>query len=147
MGRRDELLDKAVAGSLTQAEATELRSLIQKEDMDARLKALVALGVGAAAGATLPKLLELDLDLFGDLLGAGPAAVEVAPEEQPQAGAPVHHVQPGTEQFEPENPEEEALEVAREATGLEQVGARPMYAPRATGEDRQARRRRAAQRR
>jgi len=145
MGRRDELLDKAVAGSLTQAEAAELRSLIQKEDMDARLKALIALGVGAAAGATLPKLLELDI--FGDLLGAEPAMLEVEPAEQPRAGAPVHRVQPGTEQFEPESPEEEALEVAREATVLEQVGARPMYAPGAAGEGRQARRRRAAQRR
>ncbi len=66
LSRRDELLDKAVAGELTKDEARELRELVQREasvrELDQRIKALIAFGVGAAAGYALPKLLELGID-------------------------------------------------------------------------------------
>jgi hypothetical protein len=64
MTRRDELLDKAVAGNLTKEEAVELRSMVQAEKglegMDERIRMLIIFGVGAAAGYALPKLLGLD---------------------------------------------------------------------------------------
>jgi len=68
MARKDELLDKAVAGNLTREEAIELRDIIQKESslqsMDQRIKMLIIFGVGAAAGYALPKLLELDEEVL-----------------------------------------------------------------------------------
>jgi len=116
MSRRDELLDRAVAGSLSQAEATELRELIQKEDMDARMRALIALGIGAAAGVTLPKLLEIDI--FDELLEVRPEQVQEQPAEQ-QAGAPAARRPPqqyGPSEYVPSPPEdmlEEEQETAR----------------------------------
>ena len=142
MNRRDELLDKAVAGSLTQDEAAELRGLIQKEDMDARLRALVALGIGAVAGATLPKLLELDI--LGELLGDSPVEVEEVPMERP--GAPAVRQRPrsmGPSDYThspPEDALEEEMETAREATTPGQVGAQPMAQPQPMGERRRPRR-------
>ncbi|MGQ9581995.1 MAG: hypothetical protein ACUVV6_00575 [Thermoplasmatota archaeon] len=77
MSRRDELLDKALAGHLTQEEARELKELIEREDsvreLDRRIRMLIAFGVGAAAGYALPRLLEL---------GEGSA-----PEEPEEGGA------------------------------------------------------------
>ena len=142
MGRRDELLDKAVAGSMTQDEAVELRGLIQKEDMDARLRALVALGIGAVAGATLPKVLELDI--LGELLEVKPLEVEEVPLEQP--GAPATRQRPqglGPSEYTSSPPEdalEEEMETAREASTPGQVGAQPMAQPQPMGERRRARR-------
>lgn len=64
MTRRDELLDKAVAGNLTKEEAVELRSMVQAEKglqgMDERLRMLIIFGVGAAAGYVLPKLFGIE---------------------------------------------------------------------------------------
>lgn len=148
MSRRDELLDKAVAGSLGQAEAAELRELILKEDMDARMRALIALGIGAAAGATLPKLLEIDL--FDELLEVKAQEVQEQPAEQ-QAGAPAARRPPqqyGPSEYVPSPPEdmvEEGLETAREATTTGQVGAQQMAQPQAMGE--RPRRQRPARRR
>ena len=141
MTLRDELLDKAVAGQLTQAEAAQLRDIIKKEETDARMRALIALGIGAAAGATLPKLLELDI--FDDLLEATPLEVEELPAE-PQQTAPSR--QPsgfGPSEYTPSPPEdvlEEEMETAREATAPGQVGAQPMTAPQPMGERRRPRR-------
>lgn len=148
MSRRDELLDRAVAGSLSQAEAAELRELIQKEDMDARMRALIALGIGAAAGVTLPKLLEIDI--FDELLEVRPQQVQEQPAEQ-QAGAPAARRPPqqyGPSEYVPAPPEdmlEEEQETAREATTTGQVGAQQMAQPPAMGE--RARRQRAVRRR
>jgi len=147
MSRRDELLDKAVAGSLSQAEAAELRELIQKEDMDARLRALIALGIGAAAAATLPRLLEIDL--FGDLLEAKQEDVQEIAMERPAApGAPRPVQRLGPSEYVPSPPEdmlEEEMEMAREATTPGQVGAQQMSQPQPIGE--RARRQRAVRRR
>jgi hypothetical protein len=148
MSRRDELLDKAVAGSLGQAEAAELRELIQKEDMDARMRALIALGIGAAAGATLPKLLEIDL--FDELLEVKGQEGQEQPVEE-QAGSPAVRGPPqqyGPSEYVPSPPKdmvEEELETAREATTTGQVGAQQMAQPQAMGE--RARRQRAVRRR
>jgi hypothetical protein len=142
MSLRDELLDKAVAGLLTQDEAAQLRDIIKKEEMDARLRTLIALGVGAAAGATLPKLLELDI--FEDLLEEKPVEVEELPPEPGQATAGRQRLAgPGPSEYTPFPPEdalEEEMETAREATAPGQVGARPMTAPPPMGERRRPRR-------
>jgi len=141
MSLRDELLDKAVAGQLTQAEAEQLRDIIKKEQMDARMRALVALGIGAAAGATLPKL--LGLDIFEDLLEAKPLEVEGLPAEPQQAAQSHHPSGLGPSEY-TTTPPDDALEVemetAREATAPGQVGAQPMTAPQPMGERRRPRR-------
>jgi len=142
MSQRDELLDKAVAGQLTQAEAVQLRDIIKKEEMDARLRALIALGIGAAAGATLPKL--LDLDIFGELLEEAPIEVEGQAPQAQQAAGPRRPSGLGPSDYIPSPPEdalEEEMETAREATAPDQVGARDMTAPPPMGERRRARRR------
>ena len=128
MATKEELLDRMVAGTLSQAEAVELRDLLHKEDRDTKLKLLTAMGVGAAAAITLPPLLELEL---GDLLDLRmePQVVEMEPQPSAPAGQ-----RPGPRQYPPEypppeSPEEEALEVAREVRAPGQVGARQMDAP------------------
>lgn len=77
MSRMDELLDKALAGHLTQEEARELKEFIEREasvrELDQRIRMLIAFGVGVAAGYTLTGLLEL---------GEGSA-----PEETDEGGA------------------------------------------------------------
>ena len=141
MSLRDELLDKAVAGQLTQAEAAQLRDIIKKEETDARMRALIALGIGVAAGAALPKLLELDI--FGDLLEAGPVDVEEVPAEPQQTGPSQRSSGLGPSEYTPSPPEdalEEELETAREATSPGQVGAQPMGAPPPMGGRRRTRR-------
>jgi hypothetical protein len=141
MSLRDELLDKAVAGQLTQAEAAQLREIIKKEETDARLRALIALGVGAAAGATLPKL--LGLDIFDDLLETRPVEVEELPPEELQTAAMQRSTGLGPSEYTPSPPEdaiEEEMETAREATAPGQVGAQPMTAPLPIGERRRSRR-------
>jgi len=142
MSLRDELLDKAVAGLLTQAEAEQLRDIIRKEETDARLRALIALGVGAAAGATLPKL--LGLDIFDDLWETKPVEVEELPPESQQTPAGMRRpTGMGPSEYTPSPPEdalEEEMETAREATAPGQVGAQPMTAPAPMGERRRSRR-------
>jgi len=142
MSLRDELLDKAVAGQLTQAEAASLRDLIKKEEMDARLRALIALGIGAAAGATLPKLLELDI--FDDLLEEKPIEVEELPPQNQQTPAGMRRPAGlGPSEYAPFPPEdalEEEMETAREVTVPGQVGAQPMAVPQQMGARRRPRR-------
>ena len=142
MSLRDELLDKAVAGLLTQEEAAQLRDIIKKEEMDARMRAIIALGIGAAAGATLPRL--LGIDIFDELLGDKPLDVEALPSGPAQT-APVQKRQTdlGPSDYvhsPPEDALEEQMETAREATSPGQVGARPMTAPPPMGERRRPRR-------
>jgi hypothetical protein len=141
MSSRDELLDKAVAGLLTQQEAAELRDIIKKEEMDARMRALIALGIGAAAGATLPRL--LGIDIFDELLGDMPHEVEALPEQAQTAPVQKRQTGLGPSDYIPSPPEdalEEQMETAREATSPGQVGARPMTAPPPMGERRRQRR-------
>ena len=78
MATKEELLGKMVAGTLSQAEAVELRDLLQKEDRDQKLRLVTALGLGATAALALPPLLELEL---GDLLDLRmePEVLEVEP--------------------------------------------------------------------
>jgi len=141
MTLRDELLDKAVAGMLSQAEAAQLRDIIKKEEQDARMRALIALGIGAAAGAALPRL--LDMDIFGELLEDVPVAVEEqpagqageAPARKPPALGPSEYISEP-----PEDALEEQMEMAREATTPGQVGARPMGAPAPMGQRKRTRR-------
>jgi hypothetical protein len=132
MATKEELLGKMVAGTLGQAEAVELRDLLQKEDREAKLKLLAAMGAGAVAALALPPLLELEL---GDLLDLRmePTVVEMEPQPAMPAAQP-----PGLRQHPPEyppleSPEEEALEVAREARTPGQVGAQQMAQPQEMG--------------
>jgi hypothetical protein len=109
--------------------------------MDARMRALVALGIGAAAGAILPKL--LDLDIFDDLLEAKPVDVEELPAEPQQAARSHHPSGLGPSEYTttpPDGAMEVEMETAREATSPGQVGAQPMAAPQPMGERRRPRR-------
>ena len=130
MATKEELLGKMVAGTLSQAEAVELRDLLKKEDQESKLRLLAAMGMGAAAAITLPPLLELEL---GDLLDLrmGPQVLEVEPRTEPAAAQRTGLRQHAPEA--PESPEEEALEVAREALTVGQVGARTMAQPQQMG--------------
>ena len=128
MATKEELLGKMVAGTLSQAEAVELRDLLQKEDRDQKLRLVTALGLGATAALTLPPLLELELrDLLE--LRMEPEVLEVEPQEPAPAVQRTGLRQHPPEYPPPESPEEEALEVAREVRGPGQVGARQMDAP------------------
>lgn len=87
MASREELIEKMVAGALSQAEALELRDMLQKEDRESKLRMLAAMGLGAAAAITLPPLLEIEL---GDLLDLRmePTVLQVEPQAQPVQAAP-----------------------------------------------------------
>jgi hypothetical protein len=87
MASREELIEKMVAGALSQAEALELRDMLQKEDRESKLRMLAAMGLGAAAAITLPPLLEIEL---GDLLDLRmePTVLQVEPQAQPAQAAP-----------------------------------------------------------
>ena len=128
MATKEELLEKMVAGTLSQAEAVELRDLLQKEDRDQKLRLVTAMGLGATAALALPPLLELEL---GDLmdLRMEPETLEVEPQQPAPAAQGTGLRQHPPEYPPPESPEEEALEVAREVRGPGQVGARQMDAP------------------
>ena len=132
MSRKEELLDKLVAGGLVPEEAAELRELVLKDDREAKLRLVTAMGVGAAGALTLPALLDLD---FSDLLElrSGPAILEVEPQQEAPAQSAQGNIQPQEEYPPPESPEEEALEMAREASTPAQVGAQPMSQPREMG--------------
>lgn len=133
MATREELLEKMVAGTLGRDEALELREMLRKEDRESKLRLLAAMGIGAAAAITLPPLLEMEL---GDILDLRmePQVLQV----EPQAPAGEAARRPGLRQQTPEypppeSPEEEALEVAREARTPGQIGAREMARPQEMG--------------
>ena len=87
MSTKEELLEKLVAGTLSQAEALELRDLLQKQDREAKLRMIAAMGIGATAALALPPLLELEL---GDILDLRmePMVVEMEPQQPLQAAQP-----------------------------------------------------------
>jgi hypothetical protein len=131
MATREELLEKMVAGTLSRGEALELRGILQKEDRESKLRLLAAMGIGAAAAMTLPPLLEMEL---GDLLDLRMEPQVLAVEPQASSGEAARR--PGLRQHppeQPESPEEEALEVAREARTPGQVGAQEMAQPQEMG--------------
>ena len=132
MSTREELLEKLVAGTLTQAEAVELRDLFQNQDREAKLRMLAAMGIGATAALTLPSLLEIELGQLLDLR-MEPQVLEAEPQQQAAAAPRTGLRQHPPEYPPPESPEEEALEVAREARTPEQVGAQQMVQPREMG--------------
>jgi len=132
MSTREELLEKLVAGTLSQAEALELRDLLQKEDRESKLRLIAAMGLGATAALTLPSLLEIELGQLLDLR-MEPQVLEVEPQQQAAAAPRTGLRQHPPEYPPPESPEEEALEVAREAQTPGQVGAQQMGEPREMG--------------
>ncbi len=132
MATKEELLEKMVAGTLSRAEALELRDHLLEDDRAAKLRLLTAMGVGAAAALALPPLLELEPGELSDLR-MSPQAVEVEPQATAESAQRI-----GLRQHPPEFPpiesaEEEALEVAREAKNVGQVGARQMVQPQEMG--------------
>ncbi len=133
MSTREELLEKLVAGTLSQAEALELRDIFQKQDREEKLRMIAAMGIGAAAALTLPALLEMEPGQLLDLR-MEPQVLEVGPAQPAQAPGRTGLRQHPPEYPPPESPEEEALEVAREARTVEQVGGRQMVQPREMGE-------------
>jgi hypothetical protein len=126
MASREELIEKMVAGTLSQAEALELRDMMQKEDRESKLRMLAAMGLGAAAAITLPPLLEIELGELLDLR-MEPQVLQVEPQPQAAPAARTGLRKPAPDR--PESPEEEALEVAREVRTTEQVGATRIDAP------------------
>jgi hypothetical protein len=132
MSRKEDLLEKLVAGGLSPAEASELRDLVLQDDRVARMRLVASMGVGAAGALTLPALLDIDV---GDLLDlrTQPRVVEMEPQPEAQ---PARRTAPGQSPPDypaPESPEEEALEVAREANAPGQIGAGAMSEPREMG--------------
>jgi len=87
MSTKEELLEKMVAGTLSQAEALELRDILQRQDREAKLRMIAAMGIGATAALTLPPLLEMEL---GDILDlrTEPQVVEMEPEQPAAAVQP-----------------------------------------------------------
>jgi hypothetical protein len=132
MSTREELLEKLVTGTLSQAEAVELRDIFQKQDREAKLRMITAMGIGAAAALTLPALLDIKPAELLDLR-MEPQVLQMEPQQPAQPAGRTGLRQHPPEYPPPESPEEEALEVAREARTVEQVGARQMVQPREMG--------------
>ncbi len=132
MSRKEELLDKLVGGGLGQAEASELRELVLRDDRESKLRLVTAMGIGAAGALTLPALLDIDVADLLDLR-TQPGVLQMEPQPEAQAAQPQGARQPAPEYPPLESPEEEALEMAREAQTPGQVGAQPMSQPREMG--------------